>query len=158
MEVAFYKGRKSLFNRVTRWWLAGPYSHAELVLGYDQAGQAICASSSMMDGGVRVKHMRLNLDHWDVVPVSVGADAAWAWLSKHEGSGYDYLGLLGFVARSVGHSQSKFVCSEAVAEMLGMPDGWRFDPCSLYAALSWRESSARQSVDLCRDVAITKPV
>ena len=142
MYVAFYKGRKRLFNRVTSWWLRGPYSHVELVLGYDQAGQAICASSSMMDGGVRVKHMTLNPDHWDVVAVSGSADAAWAWLNKYEGAGYDYLGLLGFVARAVGHSPSRFVCSEAVAEMLGMADGWRFDPCSLYAALAWRETSA----------------
>lgn len=136
MHVAFYKGSKRLFNRLTSWWLRGPYSHVELVLGYDQAGQAICASSSMMDVGVRVKHMTLNPDHWDVVPVSGSADAAWSWLRKHEGSGYDYLGLLGFVARVLGHDKARFVCSEAVAEMLGMADGWRFDPCSLYAALA----------------------
>ena len=142
MQVAFYRGRKRLFNRMTSWWLRGPYSHAELVLGYDEAGQAICASSSMMDGGVRVKHMTLNPDHWDVVSVSGSADAAWAWLGKHQGAEYDYLGLLGFVARAFGHHPSRFICSEAVAEMLGMPEGWRFDPCSLYAALAWRETSA----------------
>ncbi len=142
MKVAFYRGRKRLFNRLTAWWLAGPYSHVELVLGYDQAGQAICASSSMMDGGVRVRHMTLNPEHWDIVPVSGSADAAWAWLNKYKGAGYDYLGLLGFVARVLGHDKLRFVCSEAVAEMLGMSDGWRFDPCSLYAALVWRETSA----------------
>ena len=75
MQAAFYKGRKRLFNRLTAWWLRGSYSHTELVLGYDDAGQAICASSSMMDGGVRVKHMTLNPDHWDIVPVS-GSTAA----------------------------------------------------------------------------------
>ena len=142
MKVVFYRGRKRLFNRVTSWWLRGPYSHVEVVLGYDQAGQAICASSSMMDGGVRVKHMRLDPEHWDIVPVSGSADVALAWLNKHEGAGYDYLGLMGFVARVVGHRPSRFICSEAVAEMLGMSDGWRFDPCSLYAALVWRETSA----------------
>ena len=141
-SVAFYKGRKRLFNRLTSWWLRGSYSHVELVLGYDSTGAAVCASSSMLDGGVRVKHMTLNPDHWDIVPVSGSADAAWAWLNKHKGAGYDYLGLLGFVARAIGHDKSRFVCSEAVAEMLGMSDGWRFDPCSLYAALVWRETSA----------------
>ena len=137
MKVAFYRGRKRLFNRLTAWWLRGPYSHAELVLGYDSTGQAICASSSMMDGGVRVKHMRLDPDYWDLVPVSGSVDAAWEWLHKHEGAGYDYLGLLGFIARAVGHNPSRFVCSEAVAEMLGISDGWRFDPCSLYAVVSY---------------------
>ena len=135
MEVAFYRGRKRLFNRVTIWWLRGPYSHVELVLGYDEAGQAICASSSMMDGGVRVKHMRLDPEHWDLVPVFGNPQQAWSWLKEHEKAKYDYLGLLGFIARAVGHNPSRFVCSEAVAEMLGMQDGWRFDPCSLHAAL-----------------------
>lgn len=141
-SIAFYKGRKRLFNRLTSFWLRGPYSHVELVLGYDEAGQAICASSSMMDGGVRVKHMRLDLTHWDLVPVSGNVDAAWEWLRRHEGAGYDYLGLLGFVARAIGHSPKRFVCSEAVAEMLGIPDGWRFDPCSLYAAVSYLSKPA----------------
>lgn len=142
MQVAFYKGRTRLFDRVTQLWLRGNYSHCELVLETDATGRYVCASSSMMDGGVRVKHMTLNPDHWDVVSVSGSADAAWAWLRKHEGAGYDYLGLLGFVARALGHHPGRFICSEAVAEMLGMADGWRFDPCSLYAALAWRETSA----------------
>ena len=147
MKVAFYKGEKRIFNRLTRFWLRGNYSHCELILGTDANGMSICASSSMMDGGVRVKHMRLDPDHWDIVPVTCSADAAWLWLNKHEGAGYDYLGLLGFVARAIGHDKSRFVCSEAVAEMLGMSDGWRFDPCSLYAALVWRETSAVASAD-----------
>ena len=148
MHVAFHKGRKRLFNRLTAWWLAGPYSHVELVLGYDQAGQAICASSSMMDGGVRVKHMRLDPEHWDLAGVDASAQYAWGWLHQHEGAGYDYLGLLGFVARAVGHSQRKFVCSESVAEMLGVPDGWRFDPCGLYAVVSYSHkcTNANESV------------
>ena len=148
MKVAFYKGRKRLFNRMTSWWLRGPYSHVELVLGYDQAGQAICASSSMMDGGVRVKHMTLKPEHWDLAGVDASEQYAWDWLHQHEGAGYDYLGLLGFVARAVGHDQRKFVCSEAVAEMLGIPDGWRFDPCSLYAVVSYSHkcTNANESV------------
>ena len=137
MEIAFYRGRKRLFNRLTSWWLRGSYNHVELVLGYDSTGAAICASSSMMDGGVRVKHIRLDPTHWDLVDVDAPAQHAWDWLHQHEGAGYDYLGLLGFIARAVGHNPSRFVCSEAVAEMLGISDGWRFDPCSLYAAVSY---------------------
>lgn len=136
MQAAFYKGRKRLFNRLTAWWLRGSYSHTELVLGYDDAGQAICASSSMMDGGVRVKHMRLDPQSWDIVPVVGDPAQAWAWLREHEGAGYDYLGLVGFIARGLGHDKGRWVCSEAVAAMLGIPEPWRFDPCSLYAAVS----------------------
>ncbi|SFB73980.1 hypothetical protein SAMN05216344_102157 [Polaromonas sp. OV174] len=140
MKAAFYKGRKRPFNRLTAWWLRGPYSHCELILGTDAAGLSICASSSMMDGGVRIKHMKLDPENWDVIEVGGDADAlcnsAWAWISEHDGQGYDYLGLLGFVARVLGHDKQRWVCSEAVAAMLGMQDSWRFDPCSLYAALS----------------------
>lgn len=136
MQAAFYKGRKRLFNRLTAWWLKGDYSHVELVLGADESGMAICASSSMMDGGVRVKHMRLDPAHWDIVPVAGDPAQAWAWLREHEGEGYDYLGLVGFIARVLGHDKERWLCSEAVAAMLGVPESWRFDPCSLWAALS----------------------
>jgi len=136
LQIAFYKGRKRFFNRLTSWWLRGPYSHCELVLGTDANGLAICASSSAMDGGVRVKHMRLDLANWDLVAVAGNQPQAWDWLRIHEGDGYDYLGLVGFVARVLGHDKERWVCSEAVAAMLGVPDAWRFDPCSLWAAIS----------------------
>lgn len=136
MQIASYKGKSRFFNRLCSWWLRGDYSHTELVLGYDAAGLAICASSSFMDGGVRVKHMRLNPEHWDLVPVAGRVEDAWAWVREYAGAPYDWLGLLGFIARVLGHDQTRFVCSEAVAAMLGFPDPWRFDPCSLHAALS----------------------
>lgn len=136
MQGAFYKGRKRLFNRITAWWLRGDYSHVELIMGTDANGLAICASSSMMDGGVRIKHMRLDPAHWDIVPVDASTGQAWSWLLDHEGERYDYLGLIGFIVRAIGHDKSRWVCSEAVAAMLGIPEPWRFDPCSLHAALS----------------------
>lgn len=138
MRAAFYKGRKRLFNRVTAWWLRGPYSHCELIVGADMHGRSICASSSMLDGGVRIKAMHLDPEHWDLVDVGGDAAAAWAWAAAHDGDGYDILGLLGFIARALRQSKRRWFCSEAVGEMLGMPDPWRFDPCSLWAALRRR--------------------
>ena len=146
MQVAFYKGRKRLFNRLAACWLRGDYSHCELILGTDANGLSICASSSMMDGGVRVKHMRLDPAHWDIVSVGGDPAQAWAWLREHEGQGYDYLGLFGFVARVLGHDKQRWVCSEAVADMLGTPESWRFDPCSLWAALSRQTTPPQQPV------------
>ncbi|BEP93223.1 hypothetical protein GmRootA79_16070 [Acidovorax sp. A79] len=142
MQVAFYKGRARLFNRVTAWWLRGPYSHCELVLGTDANGLAICASASFMDGGVRVKHMPLDPGHWDLIEVAGNVDDAWLWLQLHHGQPYDLLGLAGFIARRLGHDKARWLCSEAVAAMLGMPDAWRFDPCSLWAALTRRPPGA----------------
>lgn len=138
MQIAFYKGRKRLFNIVTSWWLRGPYSHCELVLRIED-GLALCASSSFMDGGVRTKRIALDPGHWDLVDVDGDSEAAWKWLRAHHGEQYDLLGLAGFVARVLGHDKARWVCSEAVAAMLGIPDAWRFDPCSLFAAVSRRE-------------------
>lgn len=132
LKVAFYKGNKRLFNRLTAWWLAGEYSHCELILGTDENGLSICASSSMMDGGVRVKHMRLDPAHWDIVEVRADPKLAWAWLEEHEGDGYDYFGLLGFILRPLKQDQTRWFCNEAVGGMLGVEDPWRFDTCSFY--------------------------
>lgn len=144
MQVAFYKGRTRFADRLTQWWLRGPYSHCELVLETDAIGRYVCASSSMRDGGVRVKHMHLNPAHWDTVPVGGSAQRALDWLRQHHGQGYDYLGFLGFIARVLGHGKRRWFCSEAAAEMLGMPDSWRFDPCSLWAALSRPSQTTNQ--------------
>ena len=138
MQVAFYKGKSRFFNRLCSFWLRGLYSHCEVILGYDASGAAICASSSMMDSGVRVKHIALKAENWDVIDTAGDVDSAWAWLAQHEGAKYDYLGLIGFIARIFGHSKKRFLCSEAAAEMMGFVDAWRFDPCSLYAALTRR--------------------
>ena len=137
MKVAFYKGRKRLFNRLVSWWLKGPYSHCELVIRVDEAGRAHCLSSSFMDGGVRMKVMHLNPDHWDVVPVASHASPShvYQWAHDHAEAGYDLLGLLGFVWRRQTGAQTKWFCSEAVADVLGFHEPWRFDPCVLHAAL-----------------------
>ena len=85
MQVAFYKGRTRLFNRLTAWWLRGAYSHCELVLGTGANGLSISASSSFLDGGVRIKHMALDPAHWDIVPVAGCERQAWAWRASWRG-------------------------------------------------------------------------
>ncbi len=134
MQVAFYKGRTRLFNRLVSWWLKGPYSHVELVTATYSDGVSACASASFMDGGVRVKHMVLNPDHWDLVDVPHTPEA-WDWVMAHENERYDLLGLMGFVWRRQTGGKRKWFCSEAVADMLGFPESWRFDPMNLHSAL-----------------------
>ena len=136
IQVAFYKGRKRVFNRLVSWWLRGPYSHCELVLQTSPDGVSLCASASFMDGGVRVKNIVLDPEHWDLVMVEGSPATAWQWAASHEEDGYDLLGLLGFVWRRQADDQSKWFCSEAVAAMLGLPKPWRFDPMVLHAALT----------------------
>lgn len=138
MQVAFYKGRKRLFNRLVSWWLRGPYSHCELIIRTDEQGRAHCLSSSFIDGGVRIKAMLLDPAHWDVVPAPAHAERndAYSWACRNAAAGYDLLGLLGFVWRRQRGQDQRWFCSEAVADVLGFADPWRYDPCVLYSALT----------------------
>ena len=135
VQVAFYKSKTRLFNRLIAWWTRGPYSHCELIVGG-------CAfSSSIMDGGVRAKRIDFNPAHWDIVDVPwVNAVDAVAWFEANIGKDYDVLGLLGFIIRRVEGARNRFFCSEAVAESLGMGEGWRFDPNTLARALELASS------------------
>lgn len=140
MDIAFYKGRKRIFNRLVSWWTQGHYSHCELVEFYHENGSAKCWSSSAMDGGVRSKTIEFNKDHWDIVTINISEEdreKAIQWFKDHEGQKYDYMGLVGFVVASVAHTKTKWYCSEAVAESLGVVDSWRIHPNLLHAVLKY---------------------
>ena len=144
MQVAFYKGRSRLFNRLVSWWTRGPYSHCELIVEYMPNGAAVCWSSSFLDGGVRRKVMKLNPEHWDVVQLEVDAVdliRAQAWFEQRAGAGYDVLGLLGFVWRAAKDHALRWFCSEAVAAALGYAQAWRFSPNDLYPILALKGSN-----------------
>lgn len=133
MQVAFYKGRARLFNRLVSWWLRGPYSHCEFLMEHLGGGMYLCASSSFMDGGVRIKAIDLHPDRWDIVTVNADAQRARQWFYAHQGQPYDVPGMLGFVWRRTAEDRGRWFCSEALAAAMGYPDPWRFDPCALHA-------------------------
>jgi hypothetical protein len=139
MHVAFYKGRKRLFNRVVSWWTRGPYSHCELVIGRVGGNNlSVCWSASFLDGGVRCKQIDLSDGNWDMVPVAmpIQVDAmAIDWWQQHLGQPYDLRGMFGIAFRPLIQRRDKWFCSEAVAASLGIPDAWRFCPNTLAAAL-----------------------
>jgi hypothetical protein len=141
MKIAFYKGTHAgltgVFNRLVRWWTRGPYSHCEVVFSErDASGAALCASSSKMDGGVRLKFIALKPENWDIWEVPSADEAAVkAWFDEHVGCKYDVLGLVGFVWRRTEDDRSKFFCSEACAAALGIEEAWRFDPNTFAAAI-----------------------
>lgn len=132
MKVAFYKGKKRLFNKLVSWWTRGPYSHCELVFS-----DGTSASSSFVDGGVRYKHILYNNDHWDFIELGQQFDEQKAreWFDAHEGCAYDVLGIAGFVVRAIGDDGHKYFCNESILNALGISQGWRFDPNSTYALL-----------------------
>lgn len=131
MRIALYKGRKRLFNRLVSWWMRGPYSHCEAILS-ERDGISECASSSFLDGGVRIKRIRLNPDNWDIVETPWSADRSREWFESHLGAKYDLFGLVFFVL-PWRQSRRRYFCSEAVLASAGINDAWRFDTNALAA-------------------------
>lgn len=137
MKVAFYsgtrKGINGLYSRGVRWLESGSFSHCEL---YFQQGDS--ASSSFIDGGVRFKNISYTSGDWEFVDVSWADEKyARAYFEEHEHEGYDILGNIHFLFGFVGHSKGKKFCSEAVAEALGLSNGWLLAPNALYNVLTF---------------------
>lgn len=135
MHAAFYKGIRpglqGIYSRAVRLVDRGPYSHCELVFS-----DGISASASWIDGGVRLKRIDYNPEHWDFIALPAHLeDAARQWFTDHEGRGYDLLGNLRFVFWMVRESDKDWFCSEAVGAALGMSEAWRLGPNGLAAAL-----------------------
>lgn len=134
MQIAFYKGRKRFFNRFVSWWDRGPYSHMEVIYADGQA-----ASSSFMDRGIRFKRIEFDADKWDVVDVPNGLfdeHASRNWFVAHVGRRYDFLGLIRFAFDAIPERKSKWFCSEACLESLGIKDPWRFTPNAAYSLIT----------------------
>jgi hypothetical protein len=135
MKVAFYKAKTRLFNRLVSWYDKSPYSHCEIVLDTETS---LCGSSSFRDGGVRMKVIDLDPQHWDILDIELSSQdqiLVKAWFELHSGQGYDTLGLLGFLFRREQGNKSKWFCSEAIAASLGYSEPFRFDPATLYSVL-----------------------
>ncbi len=134
IQVAFYKGRTRLFDRLVQWWTRGPYSHCEIVI------DGLCHSSSWLDGGVRVKSIDLASGRWDLVDIEadlvVNEAAVRAWFAQHAGQQYDLAGLLGFVLPWRTEDRRRWFCSEACAEALWYPRSWTISPNRLARMLA----------------------
>jgi hypothetical protein len=137
MYVAFYVGKGKLFNRLIRGfqyvtgckdWQA---SHVELLRDYDEATDTWRAySSSAMDGGVRIKQIRLDPNKWVVFQLEQGlGEQADAWMKQNLGAKYDWLGIVGQVFKRAGQNQSKYYCNEAIQSMIGLEG--KYNPATL---------------------------
>ena len=141
-QVAFYRGRKkgkgimpSVFrflDSVTRHLTKGPYSHCEIVEKLPD-GTYKCFSSSYRDGGVRSKILSLNQESWDFVSADfVRLETLQKVENSTVGQSYDLLGAMGLVFLTP-QSQKRWFCSELVAEVIGLPESWRYTPNTLYS-------------------------
>jgi hypothetical protein len=158
-------GIQGLANRVIRRRLRGPYSHSEIVFepcdliddlmpdgsaapGHD--GSLWCVSSVAAErlppwssrragkvGGVRFKRIVLSPDRWDFVRLRGDARLAAVRGRMHEGSLYDWQQIAGYAAWLIPDKSDRSTCAELCAQLLGMAEPWRMDPCSLHRVAAW---------------------
>lgn len=136
-------GWHGIFNRGIRWLTRSRFSHTEVCIGNPLEGRVWCISSSGVDGGVRAKMMQLSADRWEVLPMPwVTADAVWAFIRKHEKTGYDLIGcgrfLLPFLLRE---HPTRWFCTETVAAIAGYAEPWRFSPADFHVIVQARLAS-----------------
>lgn len=126
LQIAFRYGDRRWFARLVCAVQGGDSAHCEMSV-YRDRDQHHCISASFVDGGVRFKVMPLPADRWRIYEMPQDSTGVIEWLRAHDGDGYDYLGLLGFIVRRIKGSMDRSFCTEAAAEGLGLPDPWRFD-------------------------------
>lgn len=103
-------------------------THTELVLRGPWY-RADIASSSLMDGGVRVKRgVELNPKHWMAVSVpGWSEDDAELWFEIHDGEPYDSRGAVGSVLYGLGQDAGWF-CNEADGSAVKQIDPHKMPP------------------------------
>ena len=153
--LALYKGRRDgawyrpgvaaarLSDWIIRTLTGSPYSHCELAVlvkpksslhpfGHTAPAVFDCYSSSIRDGGVRVKIMPLPPEKWDLIPIR--QTNAYADTLNHygatRGQPYDWLGAVGVITRWR-DDRRKWFCSEWCAAALRLDNSARFSPEAL---------------------------
>lgn len=136
--LASYKstqpGWKGLANRFIKWATKSQYSHSEICVGYPFEGAVDCLSAVGVEGGVRIKTMRLSPEKWDVVALpTVTEKDVRDFYAANMGKPYDLIGcirtMLPWVSRE---HPDHFFCSEVVATILRHQEPWRMYPGILH--------------------------
>lgn len=144
LYLALYKGNREgwgiasikarLGDWITRKITRSIYSHCEIAVPLSGGGYA-CYSSSIRDGGVRVKKMDLPSEKWDLIPLhgTTTDDLAAVW--KHaKGKHYDWAGAIGTVLK-IRQRPDKWFCSEFCAAVIGFGEPSKYSPGDLAAAM-----------------------
>jgi hypothetical protein len=118
MKIAFYKAKNGTkLDVVVATVSLSEYSHCEIVFD-----DGMCASSSIRDGGIRFKRIKLDTGHWDIFELNtdISEKSIRYWFSIYEDNTYDWLGA---AMSSIGincSSEDKKYCSYACAFVLGL--------------------------------------
>jgi hypothetical protein len=104
-------------------------THVEHLLAGDRYSATI-ASSSLADGGVRIKtHVDLNPNHWIVIDApSLDVEKSKAWFMEHQGLAYDFWGAPGSVFWWLADNENKYFCNESCGASVGQLDPHTMPP------------------------------
>ncbi|MDO8771913.1 MAG: hypothetical protein Q7K57_25010 [Burkholderiaceae bacterium] len=132
------------------WWLvrlvqSGPFkqvTHVEALLKGDNYKAVTIGSSSLRDGGVRIKDTDLTPGHWIAVDVpGWNAMDAHFWFISHAAAPYDWRGAMATILFWMRDVPYEWFCNESVgAPFIQTPD--QYTPCR-FMALALSMPSAR---------------
>lgn len=106
--------QKGSFRRVT---------HVEAILEEHEDGSVTIGSASLRDGGVRVKTVKLNPDHWIIIDVpSWDVQQSQRWFADHAGQKYDWRGAFVTWLPATWDREKQWFCNESVADSVGVVD------------------------------------
>jgi len=125
MQLAFYKGTGTFYDKLIRLVTFSKYSHCELVIN------GVSYSSSPRDGGVRLKIIPFD-DQWDIIEIVGDGVKAINFFNKNVGKKYDLWGAVKTVIPFVQNNSDKWFCSELIAAMLDLPKPRKWKPSDLY--------------------------
>ena len=133
VRLALYKGKGQVGNALIRAWTRSPYSHCELVI------EGMWLSSTVMDGGVRLKYMDPHPGSWDFIDLPwTEADRVLEYFDKTEGQRYGWLDLIrSQVFNTACDERGAAFCSEWCAAALGLPNPSSYSPKTLGALCRW---------------------
>jgi hypothetical protein len=118
MELWFYLAAQGDWtDKFISWVTWGLFSHCELFF----PRRHLCFSSSMRDGGCRVKLIPNNREHWRrlQLPCSWEQEASiWAWCDRRRGLKYDHAGAVFGPWFGWKHDDDRWYCSEICSAVL----------------------------------------
>ena len=146
MKLALYIGDHTKDDPTVRlgWWLTrlvqkGQFStvtHVEAILQENADGTVNIASSSLREGGVRIKeNTRLTPGHWIIVETGYSTETAFHWFKDHLGQQYDALGAFATCMPFQWSQKNRWFCNQAVGAAIGLKSPETFGP-SQFAAFA----------------------
>jgi hypothetical protein len=110
-------------------------THCEAILVEHPDGTVDIGSSSLRDGGVRVKrNVRLTAGNWIIMNVPQFCALRSAdWFARHDGSGYDTRGAFASAFPIQWSVDGRFFCNQAVGAAVGLSSPEIFGPAQFAA-------------------------